>query len=50
MAFGDSASFRRSVPRDAQLQAGLRVLRGARTQDEALRRAAGEAPAASARS
>jgi carboxyl-terminal processing protease len=50
MAFGDSASFRRSVPRDAQLQAGLRVLRGARTQDEAIRRAAGEAPAASARS
>ena len=43
MAFGDSASFRRAVPRDRQLQAALQVLRGAATQREALARAAAAA-------
>lgn len=38
LAFGDSAAFRRSVPRDAQLQAALRVVRGARTQAEVFAR------------
>jgi carboxyl-terminal processing protease len=38
LAFGDSAAFRRGIDRDVQLRAGLRVLRGASTQDEALRR------------
>lgn len=50
MAFGDSAAFRRAVPRDAQLQAGLRILRGAATQAEAIRRAATLPAAAAARS
>jgi len=40
LAFGDSASFRRTVPRDVQLQTALSVLRGAHTQAEALARAA----------
>jgi carboxyl-terminal processing protease len=50
LAFGDSASFRRSIPGDRQLQAGLRLLRGAPTQDEALRRAAASPAALEARS
>lgn len=45
LAFGDSASFRRSAPRDAPLQTALSVLRGAHTQSEALARAAGMARA-----
>ncbi|HST57351.1 MAG TPA: S41 family peptidase [Longimicrobium sp.] len=40
MAFGDSASFRRSVPRDRQIQAAVEVLRGAASQNDALARAA----------
>jgi carboxyl-terminal processing protease len=40
MAFGDSASFRRGVPRDSQLRAAVEVLRGAGTQNDALARAA----------
>ncbi|HEV7590304.1 MAG TPA: S41 family peptidase [Longimicrobium sp.] len=40
LAFGDSASFRRNVGRDAPLQTALSVLRGAHTQAEALARAA----------
>jgi carboxyl-terminal processing protease len=40
MAFGDSASFRRSIPRDRQLQTALEMLRGAGTQGDALARAA----------
>jgi carboxyl-terminal processing protease len=40
MAFGDSASFRRGIPRDRQLQAAVEVLRGARNQGDALARAA----------
>ncbi|HWK90586.1 MAG TPA: S41 family peptidase [Longimicrobium sp.] len=43
LAQGDSAVFRRAAPRDKQLQAGLAVLRGARTQAEALQRAAAAA-------
>jgi carboxyl-terminal processing protease len=39
-AFGDSASFRRGLPRDRQLQDAIEVLRGARTQTDALARAA----------
>ena len=39
-AFGDSAAFRRTAPRDLQLQSALEVLRGARTQADALARAA----------
>ncbi|HEU0012603.1 MAG TPA: S41 family peptidase [Longimicrobium sp.] len=46
LAQGDTAVFRRAAPRDAQLQAGLAVLRGARTQAEALRRAAAAPQAA----
>jgi carboxyl-terminal processing protease len=38
-AYGDSASFRRTVPRDRQLQSAIEVLRGARTQNAALARA-----------
>jgi carboxyl-terminal processing protease len=38
LALGEEASFLLTVPRDAQLQAALRVLRGARTQQEALAR------------
>jgi carboxyl-terminal processing protease len=44
-AFGDAAAFRRGVARDAQLQAALRVLRGAATQTEALSRVPTGAPA-----
>jgi carboxyl-terminal processing protease len=40
MAFGDSASFRRALPRDRQIRAAVEVLRGAATQQEALARAA----------
>jgi carboxyl-terminal processing protease len=40
LAFGDSASFRRNVPRDRPLQTALEVLHGARTQAQALVRAA----------
>ncbi|HEX6912213.1 MAG TPA: S41 family peptidase, partial [Longimicrobium sp.] len=40
MAFGDSAAFRRGVPRDRQLQAAVELLRGAGTQGDALARAA----------
>jgi carboxyl-terminal processing protease len=49
-AFGDSAAFRRTIPRDAQLQAALRVLRGAQTQPDALARAAAAVPAPRERS
>ncbi|HEX2204860.1 MAG TPA: S41 family peptidase, partial [Longimicrobium sp.] len=45
LAFGDSAAFRRAAPQDAQLQAALRLLRGARTQAEAFARVP-RAPAA----
>jgi len=38
LAHGDSAAFRRGVPRDAQLQAALGILRGARTQADAFAR------------
>jgi carboxyl-terminal processing protease len=38
LALGEEASFLLTVPRDQQLQAALRVLRGARTQSEALAR------------
>ncbi len=38
LALGEEASFLLTVPRDAQLQAALRVLRGARTQRDALAR------------
>ena len=44
MAFGDSAAFRRTVPRDPQLQAALGVLRGARTQQDAFARVPAPAP------
>jgi carboxyl-terminal processing protease len=44
-AFGQAAAFRRGVARDAQLQAALRVLRGAATQTEALARVPTGAPA-----
>jgi len=40
MAFGDSASFRRGVVRDRQLQTAMEVLRGAGTQGDVLARAA----------
>lgn len=40
MAFGDSASFRRGVARDRQLQTAMEVLRGAGTQGDVLARAA----------
>lgn len=46
MAHGDSASFRRGADRDAQLQAAVRVLRGAPSQAEALRRASSDAAVA----
>ncbi|HEY0018603.1 MAG TPA: S41 family peptidase [Longimicrobium sp.] len=39
-AYGDSAAFRRTIPRDKQLQSAIQVLRGARSQTEALARAA----------
>lgn len=39
-AYGDSAAFRRAAPRDRQLQSAVQVLRGARTQNDALARAA----------
>ncbi len=42
LAFGDSAAFRRSVPLDNQLARALQVLRGARTQREALARVAAQ--------
>ena len=45
LAFGDSASFRRGVQRDTQLQSALGVLRGAHTQAEALAHAAAAARA-----
>ena len=48
LAFGDSASFRRSVGRDQPLQTALGVLRGAHTQAEALARASSMARAAPA--
>jgi hypothetical protein len=48
MAFGDSASFRRSVPRDTQLQTALGILRGARTQADAFARVPAQAPAPAA--
>ncbi|HEX8208940.1 MAG TPA: S41 family peptidase [Longimicrobium sp.] len=41
LALGEEASFLLTVPRDNQLQAALRVLRGARTQQEALARVPG---------
>ena len=44
MAFGDSAAFRRGIPRDRQLQAAMEVLRGAGTQGDALARAAARPP------
>src|SRR5437763_10593736 len=46
LAFGDSAAFRRNVTRDAPLQSALTVLRGARTQADALAHAAAVARAA----
>jgi len=49
-AFGDSASFRRGLPRDKQLQNALEVLRGARTQTDALARAAARPSAPQTRS
>ena len=39
LAFGDSASFKIGVPRDTQLQSAMGIVRGARTQAEALARA-----------
>ena len=48
MAFGDSASFRRSVPRDTQLQTALGILRGARTQADAFARVPAQTPAPAA--
>ncbi|HEX8907383.1 MAG TPA: S41 family peptidase, partial [Longimicrobiaceae bacterium] len=45
LAFGDSASFLRGVPRDSQLQTALGVLHGAHTQAEALAHAAAAARA-----
>ncbi|MBV9109115.1 MAG: S41 family peptidase, partial [Gemmatimonadetes bacterium] len=45
LAFGDSASFRRGVARDTQLQTALRVLHGATTQAQALAHAADAARA-----
>ncbi|HEX2211007.1 MAG TPA: S41 family peptidase [Longimicrobium sp.] len=49
-AHGDSAAFRRTVPRDRQLQSAIEVLRGARTQTDALARAAARPSAPRARS
>jgi len=43
LAFGDSASFRRGIPRDTQLQSALGLLRGAHSQAEALAHAAAAA-------
>jgi carboxyl-terminal processing protease len=49
LAFGDSASFKLGIPRDTQLQSALGIIRGARTQAEALARANAAAQAAPAR-
>jgi len=49
LAFGDSASFKLGVPRDTQLQSALGIVRGARTQAEALARAGAAARAQPAR-
>jgi carboxyl-terminal processing protease len=49
-AYGDSAAFRRAAPRDQQLQSAVEVLRGARTQSDALARAAARPSAPRARS
>jgi hypothetical protein len=49
-AYGDSAAFRRAVPRDRQLQSAVEVLRGARTQADALARAAARPSAPRTRS
>jgi carboxyl-terminal processing protease len=49
-AFGDSAAFRRTVPRDRQLQSAVEVLRGARTQTDVLARAAARPSAPRTRS
>ncbi|HEX6749813.1 MAG TPA: S41 family peptidase [Longimicrobium sp.] len=45
LAFGDSASFRRGIGRDKQLQTAITVLHGASTQAEALAHAAAAARA-----
>lgn len=39
LAYGDSASFKIGVPTDTQLQSAMSIVRGARTQAEALARA-----------
>ncbi|MBW3569818.1 MAG: PDZ domain-containing protein [Gemmatimonadetes bacterium] len=49
-AYGDSAAFRRTAPRDRQLQSAIEVLRGARTQSDALARAAARPSAPRTRS
>jgi carboxyl-terminal processing protease len=49
-AYGDSAAFRRGLPRDRQVQSALEVLRGARTQTDALARAAARPSAPQTRS
>ena len=49
-AYGDSAAFRRGLPRDKQVQSALEVLRGARTQTDALARAAARPSAPQTRS
>jgi len=49
LAFGDSASFKIGVPRDTQLQSAIGIVRGARTQAEALARANAAAQARPAR-
>jgi carboxyl-terminal processing protease len=49
-AYGDSAAFRRGLPRDKQIQDALQVLRGARTQTDALARAAARPSAPQTRS
>ncbi|HYH82470.1 MAG TPA: S41 family peptidase [Longimicrobium sp.] len=49
LAFGDSASFKLGIPRDTQLQSALGIVRGARTQAEALARAGAAARAQPAR-
>ncbi|HYR08999.1 MAG TPA: hypothetical protein VEQ60_14555, partial [Longimicrobium sp.] len=49
-AYGDSAAFRRAAPRDRQLQSAVEVLRGARTQTDALARAAARPSAPRTRS
>ncbi|HEU4562927.1 MAG TPA: S41 family peptidase [Longimicrobium sp.] len=49
LAFGDSASFKIGIPRDTQLQSALGILRGSRTQAEALARASAAAQATPAR-